>query len=321
MKLYEYRNGFSTCLQKQFSVERNSIPLKPCSESLLPGLSYLNKKRRINFSRTTRHVVIQSGLFDILHDGLNRVRKSANQAIQNGARFLSSENSNESKGVTALSDDKKPTENKKDQRKKNFNRHPGDPPPWKEVLFISGMLFAAFHYLYWRIPTWKELNHPKKANNTSAVVIGSQSVPFSLFLKEVEKKNVSFVEVDGHKIKFVVKQVDKDLGFPPNVEGYKGLELTTFRPKDLPTPYKLFVDKEVEFGTPDRQFLKFLNSLSVLLFVFPEKQHFLCTFLDFCQLCVHLRWVCSMLELLSFLPADFPFKCLRFVLFWVNFKA
>ncbi|KAI3801468.1 hypothetical protein L1987_29573 [Smallanthus sonchifolius] len=105
------------------------------------------------------------------------------------------------------------------------------------------------------------------------------SVPYSDFLSKVGSNQVQQVKVDGVHIMFKLRQEhgtaeseisdgkmqDSEL-LLRSVVPTKRIVYTTTRPIDIKTPYEKMVEKDVEFGSPDKRSSGFLNSALIALF-------------------------------------------------------
>ncbi|CAN0854722.1 ATP-dependent zinc metalloprotease FTSH 7, chloroplastic [Linum grandiflorum] len=107
------------------------------------------------------------------------------------------------------------------------------------------------------------------------------SVPYSEFLSKINSNKVEKVEVDGVHTMFVLrnegvgnqegtvddgKWKDSESLLKSLAPTTRRIVYTTTRPSDIKTPYEKMVENQVVFGSPDKEYVGFSNSLWIGLF-------------------------------------------------------
>ena len=103
-------------------------------------------------------------------------------------------------------------------------------------------------------------------------------VPYSEFLRKVERDQVKSLEVDGvhhtYSLRNERREIDRMVAsvaqrrparsskFSPSLDKVKRLSYVTIRPANMPTPYETLLRNHVEFGAPDKRFNRVFTIMS-----------------------------------------------------------
>ncbi|XP_031385771.1 ATP-dependent zinc metalloprotease FTSH 9, chloroplastic isoform X1 [Punica granatum] len=181
-------------------------------------------------------------------------------------------------GVPASTRDNSPN------RRSEFNQRRGNWWWWWEQLMPSrefGVLLLQFG-LMMLVMRLVRPGSPLAGAEPKARPVTHLSVPYSEFLGQVSCDQVEKVEVSGVRINFKLRDQAgsgdgdeyraatsnlQELGpLAMSQDSIQRIVYTTTRPVDIKTPYEKMVDNGVEFGKPDKQSDRVLNTVLISLF-------------------------------------------------------